>query len=62
MKRKLTVDENCQQMYAVLDFSGETKPIGYIYVYVYVYVCVCVCVCVYIYIHTKRFILRNWFM
>ena len=30
MKRKLTVDENCQPMYAVLEFSGETEPIGYI--------------------------------
>ena len=37
MKRKLTVDENCQPMYAVLEFSGETKPIGYIYRYRYLY-------------------------
>ena len=38
MKKQLTVDENCQPMYAVLEFSGEPKPIGYIYLYLYIYI------------------------
>lgn len=32
MKRKLTVDENCQPMYGVLEFSRETTNSVYMYI------------------------------